>query len=67
MNVYEVDKIIQNGVNGFVSDNIDELRGYVRMLLDKPLEAKRIGEAGRKTAIELFDKEPPIPGVEVIL
>ena len=54
---YEVPDIISNGVNGYVSDNIDELRNYIKMLLDDGELARRIGEAGRKTAIELFGKK----------
>jgi hypothetical protein len=57
MDAYEVDKIIENGVNGFVSNNITELREYVQMLLNDHELAKRIGQAGRETAIKLFDKE----------
>lgn len=53
---YEVPDIISNGVNGYVSDNIDELRNYVKMLLEDGELAKRVGDAGRKTAIELFGK-----------
>lgn len=53
---YEVPDIIVNGVNGYVSDNVDELRAYVKLLLEDGELAKRIGEAGRKTAIELFGK-----------
>ncbi len=54
---YEVDKIIQDGVNGYCSDDIAELRGRVEYLLANPEKAKEIGEAGRKTAIELWGKE----------
>ena len=54
---YEVSEIIQNGVSGFVSDDISELRQYCDMLLSDHALAKRIGEAGRKRAIELFDKK----------
>lgn len=54
---YEVPEIISNGVNGFVSDNIDELRGYIDALLKDDALANRISEAGRKTAIELFGKK----------
>lgn len=57
MDAYEVDKIIENGVNGYVSDNIEELRGYCKMLLENPEKAKEIGARGRETAIELFGKE----------
>lgn len=56
MDVYEVDKIIKNGVNGYISDNKEELRNYLNELLSNPKKARLIGEAGRKTAIELFGK-----------
>lgn len=57
MKIYEVDKIIQNGVNGFVSDNLDELRSYVDMLLSDHPKAMEIGWKGRLTAIDLFGKK----------
>ena len=53
----EVPSFIENGVNGFTSDSIDELRTYVSQLLDDQDLAKRIGEEGRKSAIKLFGKE----------
>ena len=53
---YEVPEIISNGENGFVSDDVEILRGYIKLLLEDHELAKRIGEAGRKTAIELFGK-----------
>jgi len=54
---YEVPDIIDNGINGFVSDNIDELKGYIQLLMDNEDKAKRISEAGRKKAIELFGRK----------
>jgi hypothetical protein len=51
---YEVHKIIKNGVNGFCSNSINELRGAIGMLMENEDLARRIGEAGRNTAIELF-------------
>ena len=54
MDVYEVDKIIEHGVNGFISDSVEDLSEYVSFLLNRPKEAKKIGERGRKTAIEMF-------------
>ena len=54
---YEIPEIISNGVNGYVSDNVDELRNYIQMLMDDGGLAKRVGDAGRKTAIELFGKK----------
>lgn len=53
---YEVPNIIRNGVNGFISDNLDELRFNIRALLENQTLAKQISEAGRKTAIKYFDK-----------
>jgi len=53
----EVPSFINNGVNGFTSDSIPELRNYVSQLLEDHSLAKRIGEEGRKSAIELFGKE----------
>lgn len=57
MNAYEVHKIIKHGENGFCSDDFNELRGNLEYMLAHPDEARKIGEAGRKTAIELFGKE----------
>lgn len=54
--IYEVPHIIKNGVNGFFADDIDEARGYVKMLLNDRELAKTISINGRKTAISLFDK-----------
>ncbi|MCK9371074.1 hypothetical protein M0R04_14275 [Candidatus Dojkabacteria bacterium] len=54
---YEMTNIIKNTENGFISDDIGELRAYVHELLNDETLAKRIGAEGRKTAIELWDKE----------
>ena len=54
--LYEVQDIIQNGVNGFISDDIEELRVRVQQLLNSQDLARRIGEMGRQKAIELFGK-----------
>jgi len=52
----EVPYLIDNGINGFTSDSLLELRGYVSKLLEDEDLAKRISAEGRKKAIELFDK-----------
>jgi len=57
MQTYEVDKIIKHKENGICSENINELRDLISSLLTDINDAKRIGEAGRKTAIELFSKK----------
>lgn len=54
---YEVPELITNGVTGYVSDDITELRNYIQLLMEDHETARRIGEAGRKLAIELFDKK----------
>lgn len=53
---YEVDEIIKNGVNGFVCDSIPEMRQRIDELIANDHLAKQISQAGRKTAMELFDK-----------
>jgi len=55
--MYEVQEIIQNGVNGFCSDNIEYLRMVMGELLKNQMHARRIGEMGRQTAIKWFGKE----------
>lgn len=56
MDSYEVSDIIENGKNGFVSNDIEELKGHLKLLLEDEVLAKKIGDAGRKTAIKLFGK-----------
>jgi len=46
--------VIQDGVNGFVSCDLDYLIDRMRFLLDHPAEAARIGAAARRTAEERF-------------
>ncbi|MEM7010860.1 MAG: glycosyltransferase [Verrucomicrobiota bacterium] len=45
---------IENGVNGFCSNDMDELIDWLRQLQDDPELARQIGEVGRKTAQEIF-------------
>ncbi len=53
---YEIPDIIVNGVNGFCSDNVEELKQHIKNLMEDDELAQRISIAGRKTAIELWDK-----------
>ena len=47
---------VKHGVNGFLSDNADELRQYAEMLLkDRDLAAK-MGQQAQKTIMEHFSK-----------
>lgn len=57
VDTYEVPKILINGENGFYSDSVEWLRGYINMLLNDRELGKKIGAAGRKTALSLFSKQ----------
>ena len=49
--------IIENGVNGFISNDEDELRGYIETLLkDEDLRSK-LGAAARQTILDDFSEE----------
>ncbi|HLJ10300.1 MAG TPA: glycosyltransferase family 4 protein [Planctomycetaceae bacterium] len=51
----ELVTVIENGVNGFIETDPRRLVEPMRLLLDHPEEARRIGEAGRQRALERFD------------
>ena len=48
---------IENGVNGFASNDIDTLIDFVDYLRQNPLEIEHIGDAGRAVAQRLFNIE----------
>lgn len=51
----ELVTVIRNGENGFIDTRIDRLVDAMNMLLKDPLEAKRLGDAARETALERFN------------
>jgi hypothetical protein len=51
----ELVTVIENCVSGFIDTDPAKLIEPMRMLLNHPAEAKRIGEAGRKIAAERFN------------
>ncbi len=53
----ELVTVIKNGENGFIDTDVDTLIEYMRGLLADPEEARRIGEAGRRTIRERFNLE----------
>lgn len=53
---YAVPDLIENGVNGFVSDDLNYLRMVTEMLLNDHALAKKIGATGRQSAIAYFGK-----------
>lgn len=52
-----IPEIIQNGVNGFISNDENELRSYIELLLNDDELNKQIGENARNTIIEKFSEE----------
>lgn len=53
---YEPPLIIEDGVNGFISDDLNYLKAKLKELLENPKLAKSIGDKGRESAIEYFGK-----------
>lgn len=50
----EMPAVIENGVNGYVSTDLAQLRDRMRELLDNPGEAARLGSGAGRTARERF-------------
>ncbi|MDB5685390.1 MAG: hypothetical protein JWM75_3088 [Sphingomonas bacterium] len=57
LNNHDVGLFIQNGVNGFYSDDPDELADWINALLRDPQRARQIGAAARATAIDVFNHD----------
>ncbi|MQF98131.1 MAG: glycosyltransferase family 4 protein [SAR202 cluster bacterium] len=53
----EMPNIINNGENGFISNDEEELRGYIQKLLADPELAKEMGESARETIKNLFSED----------
>lgn len=53
---YEIPQILANGVTGFTSDDVAQLRAYCERLLSDQGQAAAISAFGRAKAIELFGK-----------
>jgi glycosyltransferase involved in cell wall biosynthesis len=54
---YEIPGIIENGVEGIWSDDPNDLRKALELLLKRKDAAQYLGDNGRKKAIEMFGKE----------
>lgn len=52
-----IPEIIENGVNGFISNDEDELKEYTQQLLEDPKLAKKLGDCARQTISEKFSEE----------
>ncbi len=53
----EMATLVENGVSGFVSTDVGMLAEVMRMLLANPVEARKLGEQGRRVARERFSIE----------
>lgn len=54
---YQIPNLITNGVDGFVSDDYNDLRNHIEYLMTRSSEAERMSIAGRKKAISIFGME----------
>ena len=52
-----IPEIVENGVNGFISNDEEELKLYLVDLLNDEELAKKLGENARKTIVENFSQE----------
>ena len=52
-----IPEVIENGVNGFISNDEEELNKYVNTLLEDESLRKKMGENARKTIAESFSEE----------
>jgi glycosyltransferase involved in cell wall biosynthesis len=52
-----IPEIVENGVNGFISNDEEELKQYLVDLLNDEELAKKLGENARKTIVENFSQE----------
>lgn len=53
----DADQYIEHGETGFLCDTAAEMIAMIRMLLDNPEQAYRIGKRGRDAARQFFSKE----------
>ena len=53
----EMATLVENGVSGFVSTDVEQLIAPMRDLLDHPDEARRLGEQARRAALGRFSIE----------
>lgn len=56
-NLYDIDSYIENGVNGFVSDKVEDLKEYSKLLLNDLSLAQSISQESIKKSRVLFSRE----------
>jgi len=55
--LYEIPDLVEDGVTGFITDDLSEMRMYTGELLKNDKLAKKLSKAARKEAIKHFGKE----------
>ena len=56
-NNHDVDMFIKNGVNGFYSNDPEELREQLLYLMRHPDAVRKMGSEARKTAMNVFNHD----------
>ena len=52
-----IPEIIENGVNGFISNDEEELKSYIKTLLEDDELRSKMGTAARETVLNNFSEE----------
>ena len=52
----EIHNLIDNGKNGYIGNNIDELKSYIKELLENDSLCESISKNGRESAIKYFNE-----------
>jgi glycosyltransferase involved in cell wall biosynthesis len=52
-----IPEIIKNGINGFISNDESELRGYIEKLLYDEKLREELGRNARKTILDKFSED----------
>ncbi|HEY4481604.1 MAG TPA: glycosyltransferase [Candidatus Brocadiaceae bacterium] len=56
-NNHDVELFIKNGVNGYYSSDHEECKEYLLYLMKNPEVARKVGQAGRLLAMDLFNND----------
>ena len=64
---HDVERFIEPGVNGFYSDDPDELAAWINFVLGDRGQAQRIGAAARRTATDLFNHDRYLSAWQALL
>lgn len=57
INYYEIPALIENGINGFFSDDLGQIRAWIHELLENPELAKMISKNGHDKAVTIFGRD----------